>query len=131
MTFSMAIAFWCVLLIGMMPVFCVAFAKVGSPYDNNLPRDYAQKLEGKRKRAYAAHLNCYEAFPFFAVAVIIAYLTQKPERLMILDLLAVLFVMARISYVGFYLTDKPTLRSIMWALGWFVTIAIFTVSVWL
>jgi uncharacterized MAPEG superfamily protein len=129
---KMTIALWCVLLMGMMPVICVAFAKIGASYDNNNPRDYAQNLTGYRRRAYAAHHNAYETFPFFAAAVIVAQMTLiSASQQGLLNTCAMVFVGLRVGYFVFYLMDKPTLRSIMWALGWFLTIGIFTSSLWM
>jgi uncharacterized MAPEG superfamily protein len=124
----MSIALWCVLLAGMMPVLTVAVAKWGMRYDNYNPREQAIALEGYRKRAYAAHLNAYEAFAFFAVAVLIA--EWKGALPAMVNGLALFFILMRLCYVLFYLTDKASLRSIVWALGWFTTIALFTSPIW-
>ena len=125
----MSIALWCVLLAGIMPVVTTGIAKWGAPdLDNNHPRDWAGALTGYRRRAYAAHLNAYEAFPFFAAAVIAAtMLDASPPAV---DLLALVFVAARLGYTGAYMADFSTPRSLLWAAGWFSTIAIFTAPAW-
>ena len=46
-----------------------------------------------------------------------------PQRL--IDELAVLFLIVRIAYVFTYLGDRPTLRSILWSLGFAINLAIF------
>jgi uncharacterized MAPEG superfamily protein len=125
---SMPIALWCVLLAGIMPVVTTGIAKWGAPLDNNHPRDWANNLAGYRRRAYAAHQNSYEAFPFFGVAVLAAGATGASQGLV--NLLAMLFIAARIGYTGAYLANLATLRSVLWAVGWFATIAIFTSAVW-
>ncbi len=124
----MTIALWCVLLAGIMPVITTGIAKWGAPLDNNHPRDWANKLEGYRRRAYAAHQNAYEAFPFFAAAVLAASATGASQGLT--NLLAMIFIMARLGYTAAYMANLATLRSIMWAIGWFTTIAIFTAAAW-
>ena len=124
----MSIALLCILVAGILPIVSVAFAKLGIAYDNHHPREQALRLEGYRKRAYAAHLNAYEAFPFFAAAVIVAH--TKLGNNFIIDLLAVIFIVARLNYLAFYLINSAFLRSIVWALGWFSTIAIFISPLW-
>lgn len=119
----MTIAFWCVLIAGSMPLVAVGIAKWDKRYDNNAPRDWLARQDGVKKRAYAAHLNSLEAFPFFASAVIIASIAKAPGS--IIDGLAVLFIIARIIYIGCYLADKATLRSLVWMVGLGATLALF------
>ena len=66
-------------------------------------------------RALGAHQNGIEAFPFFAIAVLLAEFRGGPQRFV--NELAVLFLIVRIAYVLTYLGDRPTLRSILWSLG--------------
>ena len=63
----MSIAYWCVLIAALLPLGFVAYAKSGS-FDDNMPRDEASRLTGSKRRAYAAHQNAYDNFPFFAAA---------------------------------------------------------------
>ena len=67
--------------------------------------------------------NGIEAFPFFAVAVLLAEFRLAPQHL--IDELAVLFLIVRIAYVFTYLGNRPTLRSILWSIGFAINIAIF------
>ncbi len=122
----MTIAFWCVLIAGCMPFIAVGFAKWDKRYDNNAPRDWLARQEGSTKRAYAAHLNCFEAFPFFASAVIIATLAKVPAAT--IDGLAVAFIVARIIYIWCYITDKASLRSLVWIVGVGATVALFVMA---
>jgi uncharacterized MAPEG superfamily protein len=119
----MTIAFWCVLIAGCMPLVAVGIAKWDKRYDNNAPRDWLARQEGAKKRAYAAHLNSFEAFPFFAAAVIIASIAKAPAS--IIDGLAVLFIIARIIYIWCYITDKASLRSLVWMVAFGATVALF------
>lgn len=128
MSFAMTIALWCVLIAGILPVVTTGIAKWGTALDNNHPRDWANGLKGYRRRAYAAHQNAYEAFPFFAAAVVIANITDAPQG--IVNLLAVVFIAARIGYTATYLADLSTPRSILWGIGWFATIAILSSNAW-
>lgn len=120
----MSIALWSVLFVALLPVFTVVIAKrSGGGYDNANPRQWAQQLEGFRKRAHAAHQNHYEFFPFFAVAVLIA--EWKGGGGTGVDRLALAIILARLLYTASYLTDRPVLRSITWACAWFGTIGMF------
>jgi uncharacterized MAPEG superfamily protein len=92
-------------------------------FDNAKPRDPTFYADPLRARALGAHQNGIEAFPFFAVAVLLAEFRTGPQRL--IDELAVLFLIVRIAYVFTYLGDRPTLRSILWSIGFAINLAIF------
>ena len=68
----MPFAYWCVLIAALLPLAIVSYAKAGSGGDNHNPRAGIDSLEPAKRRAYAAHQNAFESFPFFAAAVIIA-----------------------------------------------------------
>jgi uncharacterized MAPEG superfamily protein len=125
----MSIALMCLLFAGIFPILIAGYAKsLGGNYDNARPRDVAQQYEGKAKRAHAAHLNSFEAFPLFAAAVLVAEMKGGSRGLV--DLLAVIHITCRVSYVGAYVFDKATLRSILWTLALFTAIAIFISPLW-
>lgn len=125
----MSVAYWCVLVAGMMPVFTVAIAKYGRPdYDNSEPRAWMDKLEGKRRRADYAHRNHFEAFPFFAAGVIIAQQLAAPQNA--INLLALSFIAARIVYTFCYLRNYDLWRSIVWAAGYLCVIGLFLLAGW-
>ncbi len=117
----MTIAFWCVLVAGLLPY--AAFAVIAGSLDPHLPRLAAQKLDGMKARANGAHLNAFEAFGFFAAAVIIAHVIEGPNA--ITNGLAVAFIIARIGHLVFYLKDNQPLRSACFSLGLLCIIAIF------
>ena len=72
----MLISYGAVLVAGIMPVVCAGIAKSGlKGYDNSDPRAWLARQTGFRARANAAQANCFEAFPFFAVGVVLALLT--------------------------------------------------------
>ena len=48
------------------------------------------------RRADNAQKNGFEAFPFFAAAVIVAHLLHAPQERV--DILAIIFIVARIGY---------------------------------
>ncbi|MBP6105368.1 MAG: MAPEG family protein [Steroidobacteraceae bacterium] len=120
----MTIAFWCVLVAGFLPYFGTLTAKIGGErFDNSNPRDWLNAQSGFRKRANAAQHNSFEAFPFFAAAVIIAHLAGAPQGR--IDLFAVVFVLARLFYIAFYVADMATLRSLAWFVGLGSVVALF------
>jgi len=123
----MTIALWCVLVAGILPYVAVLIAKSGREgFDNRDPRSWLAKQEGFRKRANAAQLNAFEAFPFFAAAVIIAHLLNGPQSLV--NTLALVFIGARVLHLAFYLANQATLRSLAWFVGFGSIIAIFVVA---
>lgn len=120
----MTVAYWCVLIAALIPLIAIGIAKVGGErYNNRHPRVWLDKQQGYRARAAAAQSNSFEAFPFFAAAVIIAHLTNAPQGR--LDLLAIVFVVARIVYVVCYLADWHWARSFVWTIGFVACVAIF------
>lgn len=119
----MTLAYWCVLIAALLPYFTVAVAKSNKGFDNHHPRAWQGRLEGRPARAHAAHLNGFEALPFFAAAVIIAHQLHAHQGW--LNAFAALFIAARIGYVACYLADLATLRTLVWSLGLALSIAIF------
>jgi uncharacterized MAPEG superfamily protein len=112
----MTLAYWCVLVAGFLPYIATLTAKIGGDrFDNANPREWLSAQTGFRKRANAAQLNSFEAFPLFAAAVIVAHLAGAPQDR--IDLLAVTFIVARLFYLGFYLADIHMLRSLCWFVG--------------
>jgi uncharacterized MAPEG superfamily protein len=123
----MTAALWCVFVAGFLPYAATLIAKAGrKDFDNRDPRAWLAQQEGYRKRAHAAQLNSFEAFPFFAAAVIVAHLLNGPQALV--DMLALVFIAARVLYLVCYLANRATLRSLVWFVGFGAVIAIFIVA---
>lgn len=121
----MTVAEWCVFAVVMLYLLSIAPIKwLGfRRFDNSRPRDPAFYQDPIAARSLGAHQNGIEAFPFFAAAILLAEFRACPQGLV--DELAVLFVIVRIAYVFTYLGNRPTLRSILWSLGFAINIAIF------
>jgi uncharacterized MAPEG superfamily protein len=120
----MTIAYWCVLFMGLFPYVAAGIAKKGfEGYDNGMPRQWLAKQTGFRARANAAQANLFESLPLFFAAVIIASVANAPQNR--IDLLALGFVVARITYLICYIANWPTTRSIVWTLGIACVVAIF------
>lgn len=128
----MTVAFWCVLIVILLPIGCAGIAKFSSgkfsARHNHDPRDFLERLEGLPRRAHNAQLNSFEAIPGFAAGVIIAHVAGVAQ-LVTIDVLAVLFVTSRLLYIIFYLADLAALRSLAWIVGMGLVIALFGVSV--
>ncbi len=123
----MTIAFWCVLLAALMPFVLAGISKAGDKtFNNRRPRDWYETVSGYRKRAWWAQQNSFEAFPFFAAAVIIAHVAEANQTT--IDVLAITFIAARIAYATCYLADIHLVRSLFWLLGLGVTVALFIVA---
>ena len=121
----MTIAEWCVF--GTLLLYLITIASVKwicfRQFDNARPRDPAFYEDAIRARALGAHQNGIEAFPFLAVAVLLAEFRLAPQHL--IDELAVLFLIVRIAYVLTYLGNRPTLRTILWNVGFAINLGIF------
>ncbi|WP_313920379.1 MAPEG family protein [Tahibacter sp.] len=124
------IALWCILIAALLPLVFTAVAKYGHEAGmhrlNRQPRVFQAELTGFRARAHWAHLNSIEAFPPFAAAVLVAQWVHAPQGR--IDLLAVLFIVSRLIYGAFYLSDRPLLRSLTWALGLACMVGLFVVA---
>ena len=121
----MTVAEWCVFgalllyLLTITPIKWIGFRR----FDNARPRDPAFYEDPIASRALGAHQNGIEAFPFFAVAVLLAEFRLSPQRLV--DELSILFLIVRVAYVFTYIGNRPTLRSILWSIGFIINVAIF------
>jgi uncharacterized MAPEG superfamily protein len=119
----MPLAYWCILVAALLPMVLVKYAKTGSDSDNRYPREDYDNLAPKKRRAYAAHQNAYETFPFFAIAVVIA-LTMGAS-VYVVNVLAVLYILLRIVHGLLYIFNQSTARSAVFAAAMAVNIAIF------
>ena len=120
----MKTAIVCMLLAGVLPIVSTAIAKAGRrDYDNRAPRAWLARLDGYRPRANAAQANAWEAFPFFAIGVLTAFVMQVPPAR--IDALALAFIVLRVIYLGLYLADQALLRSVVWIAAWGVSITLY------
>lgn len=127
----MTIALFCILLAAILPLVCAGLSKWrgfkvshrDGGYDNRNPRDWIAKQEGFPRWAQAAQENSWEAFPFFAAAVIVCHLLGVIGTLP--NALAVAFIVLRCAYIWCYVTGRQKWRSRVWALAWAANVAIF------
>ena len=76
------------------------------------PRDTPVELTGMAGRLQRASANFRETFPFFAAAVLVAYLGGRLGTLTTYG--AVLYVGARAVYILLYAFGVPVVRSLVW-----------------
>ena len=121
----MTIGYFCLLLCMLLPIFWAGVRKSNDSvgYNNESPRDHLSILSGKAKKAYHAEQNCYETFPAFAAAVIIAH--QIGNDQMMINILCIIFLLSRLLHGYFYITSKGMLRSIAYSLGLISNIWLF------
>jgi len=128
----MTIAFTCVLIAILLPYGLTYYMKSElikrGIFDNSAPREQLAKLEGARKRALWAHENSYESLPAFVGAVVIAHIAGASQQ--VVDVLAVVYVVSRLLYYVCYIRDLASLRSLVWALGFFAIIGMFVAAYW-
>ena len=126
----MSIAYWCVLVVLLMPLLAAGLAKAFGKMPasgNHDPRAFLDQLTGKAKRANNAQLNSHEIAPFFVAAVIIAHQIGNIAQ-STLDMIATAFVISRILYLIAYIADWATIRSLIWITGLGLLISLFVMS---
>ena len=121
----MTIAFWCVLVVVLLPYFLSIAAQSGVARREYVrdPRAYSAMLAGWRQRAHLAHLSAFEATPALLAGVAVSFMAGAPAAHT--DALAVAFVAMRVAHASFYLADRPMLRSHAWRLGIVCVIGMF------
>mgnify|MGYP001331355991 CR=1 FL=1 len=124
----MTIAYLCLLIAGLLPLVATGVAKKGfKGYDNHNPRAWLAQQTGYRARAIAAEANSLEAFPFFAASLLAAIQTGVGANTV--NALALVFVLARLVYLYAYVSDRASLRSAVWAVGYACVIALGVLAV--
>ncbi len=124
----MAIAYWCILIAALLPYLWVFVAKgSGERYNNRDPRDWQAKQTNPRShRAHAAHLNGFESFPAFVAGVLMAQGAGVDTGT--INLLAVVFLIARVLHGVFYIANAQALRSLVWLVGFSSAIALIVLA---
>ena len=127
----MTLANWCIAAACILPMAVALMPKVASfkgkdHYDNAAPREWAGRQAGWAKRAIAAHQNGFEALPLFIAAVILAQQAHANQDR--IDILAMVFVLIRVTYSIIYISNLATLRTLVWCAGIGVSLAILSMS---
>jgi uncharacterized MAPEG superfamily protein len=119
----MSIAHWTILIAALLPFITVGIAKAERSYDNRDPRGWLARQQGFRLRAHNAHLNHFESFAPFAAAVLLAQQAGAAQDR--IDMLAVVYLVARIAYTAAYLADRHVIRSLCWTAGLIAVVWLF------
>jgi len=123
----MTLVYLSVFLVALMPLVCTGIAKSGfKAYDNHDPRAWLARQTGHRARANAAQSNCLEAFPVFAVGVVLALHAGVPAST--LGPVCGVFVLLRAGYIYCYVTDRATWRTLVWLLGFGLSVALYVLA---
>lgn len=125
----MTLAYACILIAALLPyVWAVAAKLTGDgQYDNRDPRNWLAKQEnGRSRRANAAQMNAFEAFPAFAASVLVAQLGGVDARL--IGWLALVFVVLRVLHGLLYIANNHRGRSLVWFGGFACVIALFVLA---
>lgn len=130
----MTIAYFCIIVACLLPLVCAGLAKskgFGRPrreggFDNEQPREWLARLTGWQARANAAQANSFEALPLFVAGVLVAHQLQAAQGT--INALALAFIALRLAFIGAYLADKASLRSLIWLAGVVVSVALFFIG---
>ncbi|MEY2866217.1 MAG: hypothetical protein RIQ43_243 [Pseudomonadota bacterium] len=130
----MTITQWCVLAACLLPILTMGAAKASlskisrknGGYDNFDPRGWEAKLQGWQSRAYSAQNNGFEALPLFIAGVFFAQMSGAAQDR--IDMFAAAFIAARLAYTWAYLSNRATLRSLIWAVGVAFSIALLAMQ---
>lgn len=129
----MTVAQICLLVACLLPMGCALLAKSkglgrrrrDGGFDNNRPREWLAQLDGWQARANAAQANSWEALPVFVAGLFVAHQHQAAQATV--DALAMGFIAARLAFVGLYVADQASLRSLAWLAGLAASVALFFV----
>jgi len=117
------IAQLCLLVACALPLGCSWLAKSkgfgkrrrDGGFDNQAPREWLARQEGWQARANAAQANSWEALPLFLAGLFVAHQHQAAQATV--DALALGFIAARLAFIGLYVANQASLRSLLWAAG--------------
>ena len=126
---TLATAYFCILIVALLPYVLALVAKTSAPgYNNRNPRAWLAKQTGNYRvqRANAAHLNAFEAFAPFAAAVLMAQAAGVDHAR--IALLALIFVAMRIAHGVFYVIDVQLARSLSWLGGFACVVALMVMA---
>jgi len=116
--FFMVFVSFLITVLSKVPVLIAQSIEGKDGYDNKRPRDQQATLKGWGRRALAAHLNAFEAFPAFGLSVILAHITHVPLQVQIN--LTLLWGVCRVLYNIFYIVNIDALRTFVWFIAAFV-----------
>lgn len=90
------------------------------------PRDTPLELTGVAGRLHRAMNNHFEGLILFTIAVVVVTLGEQSTRYT--ATCAWVYLGARILYVPAYASGLPYFRSLVWAIGFFATVAMLAAA---
>lgn len=90
------------------------------------PRDGGLELTGMAGRLHRAMNNHFEGLILFTIAVVVVTLGEQSTAYT--ATCAWIYLGARILYVPAYASGIPYLRSVIWAVGFFATVAMLAAA---
>lgn len=109
----------CIAIAAVLPILCAGLAKMDGfrerRFDNRNPREWLAKQTGRAARANAAQANSWEALAVFAPGVLAALFLGASMSL--LTIVSVAWVALRLVYIGLYVGNQASLRSVVWAVA--------------
>lgn len=127
---SASVAIWTMIIASVLPLLFALMAKMMGGFklaDNAHPRDSLASLTGRAARAHAVQQNSFETLPVFLASVIVAMLFFVPQ--VVVNYLAVMYILLRVGYGIAYIINLPTLRSIIWALSMVCCLMLFYLAI--
>lgn len=116
---TIATAYWCILLVAVLPYIWTTVAKASGTkgrYDNRDPREWMAKQDNPRTRwANGAQLNSFETNPLFYASVLMAQFAEVPGAA--IGLMAVIYAAARVAHGLLYVSGLHRFRSLAWFIG--------------
>jgi uncharacterized MAPEG superfamily protein len=128
---AMTTPLWCLVPAIMLPY---VWSGVAAPMrkaqlgtiDNKHPRLQVPQLTGQAARAYAAHLNAFEALMVFVPAVLVAHVTNADPEWS--ARLAIGWVVCRSLHGIAYVANIDKLRSTLFALALACALGLFVLA---
>lgn len=124
------VAIWAMIIASALPLLLAMVAKALGGFgiaDNSHPREVVANYTGKAARANAAQQNSFESLPIFLASVIVAMLFFVPQ--VVVNYLAVMYVVFRVIFSIAYIANWATLRSIIWTLSMACCFLLFYLAV--
>jgi uncharacterized MAPEG superfamily protein len=127
----MTTPFWCLFIATLLPIIISWVSgyfrqtQLGG-IDNKRPREQNSRLEGAGARAVAAQSNAWEALIVFACAVFVSHLSGADAGNAATA--SVVFIVARVLHAVCYISDKDTLRSLSFIVGFGCCIWLFLMA---
>lgn len=114
----MSTALWILLVTMLLPIICGGISKArggDDRYDNANPREWLGRRTGYQARANSAQANSWEALATYTAALAAAFIGGVDGA--VVAKIATIFIVARVVYIGLYLANLATLRSLVWLVG--------------